>query len=38
LIYATWPGKQRKRPRGIKNGEEEMKPPEAGEEVEEGKR
>jgi hypothetical protein len=38
LIYATWPGKQRKRPRGIKNGEEEKKPPEVGEGVEEGKR
>jgi hypothetical protein len=38
LIYATWPGKQRKRPRGIKNGEEEKNPPEAGEEVEEVKK
>jgi hypothetical protein len=37
LIYATWPGKQRKRPRGIKNGEEE-KPPEASGEVEKEKR
>jgi hypothetical protein len=36
LKYATWPGKQRKRPRGIKNGEEETKPPEGGEGVEEG--
>jgi hypothetical protein len=38
LKYATWPGKQRKRPHGIKNEEEEKKPPEVGKGVDEGKK
>jgi hypothetical protein len=38
LKYATWPGKQTKRPHDIKSGEEEKKLPEVSEEVEEGKK